>query len=224
MTDLALRPRFETDTRRRYTADGPIDFEAWLDVSFETHDRGERIDTELIKGVMVERMAAQFPHEWINMWLGGILSPYVRSRKLGIVLGSRTAVKINLLAGRLPDLLFVRADNIGIIQDRAIYGVPDLVIEIVSSNDRRGELLELENDYRSIGVPEIVFLDPKKKRARHLRKKGGSYSETLLTKGPLAFDCVPGFHIETQWIFAKEKPDENTITNQLIAEAEAREK
>ena len=221
MTNLAVRPRFETDTRRRYTADGPIDFETWLDFSFEMDAIGRRLDTELIKGVMVERMSAQYPHEWIFMWLGRFIGLYVEERELGIVLGSRTAVRITNLDGRLPDILFVRAENRHIVQDRAIYGVPDLVIEIVSPNDRRGELLALEADYRKIGIPEIVFLYPKKKHVRYLRKTGDAYDETLLKTSDLKFDCIPGFRVEVKSIFAADKPKVLSLVQELIAEAEA---
>jgi prepilin-type processing-associated H-X9-DG protein len=40
-------------------------------------------------------MVAQYPHEWIFMWLSTVLSGFVQNRQLGKVLGSRTAVKIS---------------------------------------------------------------------------------------------------------------------------------
>ncbi len=221
--DLDIRPCFDTDTRRTYAADGPIDFESWLEHAFD-------MDTELIRGVMVDRMAAQYPHEWIFAWLFSILNSYVRHRKLGVVLGSRSAVKISDNDGRLPDILFVRADNTAIIQNRAIYGTPDLVIEIVSKNDRPYNLVPLELDYRSIGVSEIVFIDPQKKRVRHLLKTESGYEEAILSVGKLEFASVIGFWVEVEWLFADgkendtDKPDEFTVTRQLIEAAEANDR
>ena len=121
---------------------------------------------------MVDRMSAQYPHEWIFVWLLSIMRSYVTYRELGIVLGSRSAVKISGNDGRLPDIVFIGADHADIVQKNAIYGVPDLVVEIVSENDYPYILIPLEADYRSIGIPEIVFIDPKKKRVRYLRKNG----------------------------------------------------
>ena len=40
--------------------------------------------------------------------------------------------------------------------------------------------IPLEADYRAIGVPEIVFLDPKKNHVRHLKKNGDDYDETII--------------------------------------------
>jgi Uma2 family endonuclease len=141
-------------------------------------------------------------------------------RKLGKVLGSRTSVKIHDNDGRLPDILFIRADNTDIIHNDAIYGIPDLVIEIISENDRPVNLVPLEADYRDIGVPEILFIDPRRKRVRYLLKTEAGYDESFLTTGTLAFASVPGFHIEVEWLFLEDKPDELTLINQLISEAE----
>lgn len=213
MSVLDIRPCLDPDTRKRYVADGPIDFETWLQAAPE-------LDTELVGGVMVDRMAAQYPHEWIFAWLISILRQFVIHRKLGDVLGSRTAVKISGNNGRLPDILFVREDNKGIIRKDAIYGVPDVVIEIVSENDHSYNLFPLETDYRSLGVPEIVFIDPQKRRVRFLTKSAAGYDEANLTMGRLQFVSVPGFWIEIEWLFAEEKPDEFDTTRALIEAAE----
>ena len=216
MLDLDIRPSDATIPRRRYVADGPIDFESWLRLA-------QDLDTELLRGVITEKMSAQFPHEWIFAWLFKVLGAYVENRQLGIVLGSRTAVKITDIDGRLPDLLFVRVENVAIIQKKAIYGVPDLVIEIVSENDRPSDLIPLEADYRDLGVPEILFIDPRQKRLRYLSRIENAehaYTEEFLTDGELVFKSIPGFHIEVSWLFEEQKPDGFTVTKQLIEEAE----
>lgn len=213
MTELDIRPSFDVGSRKMYIADRPIDFATWLDLS-------QHLDTELVRGVIKERMSAQYPHEWIFAWLSRILGSFVDNRKLGKVLGSRTAVKISGNDGRLPDLLFVRADNTSIIHKDAIYGVPDLVIEIISENDRPSDLIPLEADYRDLGVPEIIFIDPRKKRVRYLLKNETDYDESFLTTGQLTLAGVPGFQIDVEWLFIEEKPDSFTITKQLIEAAE----
>lgn len=213
MKDLEIHPELQRFERTVYVADSPIDFATWLELS-------HTIDSELVQGVMVHRMAAQYPHEWIFMWLSHTLGGFVHHQKLGKVLGSRSAVKITNTNGRLPDLLFVRADNIGIIKKDAIYGTPDLVIEIVSENDRPSDLIPLEDDYRSIGVPEIVFIDPRKKRVRVVTKTETDYDDAVLTTGQLRFACVPGFAIAVEWLFADDKPDAFTVVKSLIENAE----
>lgn len=193
-------------------AERPLTFEQFLDMV------GEDDDLELVKGVMVERMAAQYPHEKRFVWLLFLLNGYVRQRGLGVVLGSRTPVEIDAFGGRLPDLLFVRADRQHIIQDKAVYGAPDLVIEIVSPNDRTSELLALETDYRNIGVAEIVFLDLPKRRLLVLRRRENDYSVETLSTGKFHSETVPGFHFAVDGLFQDPLPNEFDLLNALLAE------
>ena len=218
MTELEIKPISQKSLQKSYAANRPIDFKTWLEISFE---QDKKFETELVKGVMKERMAAKYPHEWIFMWFAGVFSAFVENQQLGRILGSRTAVKIDAYSGRLPDILFVRAENMGIIHEDAIYGTPDLVIEIISKNDRPSDLVPLEADYRSIGVPEIVFIDPKKKWVRYLLKNETDYDEAILTAGRLQFAAVPGFHIEAEWLFMDHKPDPFTVVKELIEAKEA---
>ena len=82
----------------------------------------------------------------------------------------------------------------------------------------------------TIGVSEIVFIDPQKRRVRRLLKTESGYDETTLTTGRLDFASVPGFWIEVEWLFANgkendtdnsaDKPDEFTVTRRLIKAVE----
>jgi Uma2 family endonuclease len=218
MADIKIHPSHDHDSRNGTQSDGQIDFESWLARSLAS-DRSEP-ETELRQGVVIRRMSAQYPHEWIFAWLFKISGSFVSNRNLGVVLGSRSAVKITDYDGRLPDLLFVREENRQIIRTNAIYGAPDLVFEIVSANDRPKGVADLESDYKSIGIREIVMIDPKRKRVRVFTKTGIGYGEALLTTGRLELACVPGFWIEVEWLFADKKPDEFTHTKRLIDAAE----
>ncbi len=210
MKEREITPLFDRSERQLYVADAPISFAQWLDVS-------QSVDSELVRGVIKQKMAAQYPHEWIFMWLSTLLTNFVEYKRLGRVLGSRTPVRITEYDGRLPDILFVRADNLSIIRKDAVYGTPDMVIEIVSENDRPSDLLPLEADYRTIGVPEIVFIDPRKKRVRHLVKADDDYDEVFLTTGSLRLATIPGFEVEVAWLFDDEKPNPYEITQAMIA-------
>jgi Uma2 family endonuclease len=193
-------------------AERPIPFETFLELS------GDQ-DIELVDGVMVAKMAVQLTHEKLFAWLLTLLNLYVRKRDLGIVLGSRTAVEIGEFGGRLPDLLFVRREQIGIVQEKAVYGAPDLVIELVSPNDRPSDIVALETDYRGVGVSEIVFVDQQRQRVRVLRRRdGSSYEEEVLTAGTLHMETVEGFAVQTEWLLKEPRPDEfDTLVHLLGA-------
>ena len=175
-------------------------FEQYLD-----RFMGVREHVELVRGVTIERMAAQFEHERLFGWLYPLMVQLAEDDDLGIVLGSRSAVKIDQFGGRLPDILFIRKENLGLIQEKAIFGAPDLVIEIRSPGDRPHHIIELEADYRSIGVPEIWFLDIKRKQARVLLKSNG-YRETIIQSGVLESQTMAGLRLPVEWLFQEPRP------------------
>ncbi len=72
-----------------------------------------------------------------------------------------------------PDLLFISKERAGIITEKNIRGVPDLLVEILSdSTRRRDEGIKLER-YDRCGVPEYWMFDPKGKTAKVYRRRGG---------------------------------------------------
>lgn len=176
---------------------------------------------ELIDGVVVERRMVQLDHERLLKWLDRVLGLVAEALKLGEVLGSRTAVEIDQFRGRLPDLLFVRQDRLEIVRQKAVYGAPDLVMEISSPNDRLSESIALETDYRAIGVREIVFIDQGKRRVRVLRKQVDSYSEEVLTAGVLVLESMGGVALELEWLFVEPRPDQRVTVDALIARVQA---
>ena len=91
----------------------------------------------------------------------------------------------------------------------------------MSASDLPSDLLPLEADYRSLGVREIVFIAPRKKRVRHLVKEGTDYDEAFLTEGALRLASVPGFVIEVEWLFADPKPNRLVVIQRMVAAAEA---
>src|SRR5262249_6276579 len=145
-----------------------------------------------------------------------VLKIYTEERGLGIVLGSRTAVEITPFRGRLPDLLFVREDRMQIVQQKAVCGPPDLVIEVISPGDRPSDIIALETDYRSVGVREIVFLDQRSSRARVLRLRGDGYVEEELTEGVLTLETMADARLELAWFFEEPRPGLRETADALL--------
>ena len=131
MASLFLETEVEANhiPRRVHVEDKLIGFERFLEMA-----RDQYVD--LIDGVIVEKPMIQLDHELCTSWLYQIIGPYVRKLKLGRMLCSRIMVKTETFGGRMPDLLFVRQNNLGIVKQLADYGAPDLIVEVVSPHDR----------------------------------------------------------------------------------------
>jgi Uma2 family endonuclease len=179
---------------------------------------GEDDDVELIDGVVIRRMAAQGPHETLFGWLYVVLWEYTETKDLGQIYGSRTAVEIHKFRGRLPDLLFVRRRRRSIVRRKGVYGAPDLIVEIISPNDRPSDIVALESDYCNLGVGEIWFIDQPHDRVRVLRKGRKSYIEEELTEGILRSKVVEGFWLDVDWLFQTPRPKVRDVLKQLLEE------
>jgi Uma2 family endonuclease len=59
-----------------------------------------------------------------------------------------------------PDVVYVGTDRASILQEKAIFGAPSLIVEVTSSNRSvdRGKKLRL---YARSGIPEYWIVDPK---------------------------------------------------------------
>jgi len=187
----------------------PITFEQYLDLF------GKEDDYELIDGVAVERMAVQLDHERLFAWLITLLTLYTEQRRLGIVLGSRSAVRISEFRGRLPDLLFVRAERMDIVQQRAIYGAPDLIIEIISPSDRRSDILQREADYRTIGVQEMWFMERPRGRVRVVRKEDDHYTEGEWREGEVECAVLSPLRLRVEWLLGDERPHVHEVLQRV---------
>lgn len=213
MAVKVAEPKIQTERvceeRTVFVSSRPISFEEFL------KRYGEDDEVELIDGVVVERISAQLSHERQYAWFFSILHQYTETHQLGIVLGSRSAVRITEFRGRLPDILFVRKERLSIVQEKAIYGAPDLIIEIISPGDRRSDLIALETDYRMIGVAEIWLIDQKGRRVRVLRKRERGYEEEILREGILRSEVVEGFWLKVEWLFTEPRPQVAEVLNLL---------
>jgi Uma2 family endonuclease len=204
-----------TETREERTLFLPLTLRP---LTFEEFVRlfGEDDDIELVDGMVVQRVAARDIHEDLQGWLLLIMRGYVSAKGLGIVRGSRTAVKITEHRGRLPDIVFVRKENAHIVQEDGIFGTPDLVVEIWSPGDRLSDMLAKEADYKSIGVLEIWFVDQQRRQVRVLRKGREGYEEKVMKRGVLRSEVVEGFWVKVEWLFKKPLPNELETLQRLL--------
>ena len=202
MTDVLMETEQMVEGRVVHVADRPIPFERFLDMA-----EGQWL--ELVDGVIVEKEAVvQLNHELCMAWLYQVAGLYVKKRGFGLMLSSRIMVKIDGFGGRMPDLLFVRQERRDIIRQEAVFGSPDLIIEIVSPNDRPSDLRALEADYGRMGVPELIFINLRKGEIRQLRLNGTVYDQTIITSGPITFHSMGGLTIQSEWILSDSRPDE----------------
>jgi Uma2 family endonuclease len=151
--------------------------------------------TELVKGVLVVREPAGYLHGEVAAELANHLMNHVKANDLGRVLAAETGFKLTSDPDtvRAPDVAFISKER---LPDPPPAGfaelAPDLVVEVLSPDDRPGEVLAKVGDWLVAGSRLVWVVDPKRRLARVYRADG---SETLLgDDGVLdGEDVVPGF-------------------------------
>lgn len=130
---------------------------------------------EIIDGNLLMSPA---PDTWHQNWLNDInllVTPFVRKRKAGQTFIAPIDVVLDQENTVQPDLVFVSANNAGIIQRRGIFGVPDLLVELVSPSSVRRDRYDKKDLYARFGVKEYWIGDPANQSLEILTLKDGRY-------------------------------------------------
>lgn len=132
--------------------------------------------TELIRGRLVVREPPGTRHGAIASRLTHLLADFVYRNGRGVVFAQDTGFQIqsNPDTVRAPDVAFLAAERAGAIHDRGYARVaPDIVAEVLSPDDRPGEVRDKVADWLAAGVKLVWVIDPRR-RARDVYRADGS--------------------------------------------------
>ncbi len=160
---------------------------------------------EIIDRVLYMTTAPSSFHQWIQQRLYRYLGIPVEDNCLGFVFTAPIGLLIPGCDPVQPDFVFVRQANAGIIRDRRIRGLPDLIIEILSPNSVVYDTQVKLGAYARAGVPEYAIIDPRARTLDHYRLHSPgrydgprSFGETDV----VSFDCLPGILLPIADLFA----------------------
>lgn len=178
---------------------------------------GNDSEMELIDGALVERMPQHLESEKLRVWLHWLLSEYLTATKSGVLIDASIPIAISTRRARRTSLGFISTECLGIVRNNAVYGAPDLVIDIISPNTLYTDISVREGDYRTIEVPEIIFLDPVRRLARILRRRGRDYEEEKLNElGTLHLATLDGIAIPMRDMMHEPRPAVGEMVRRLL--------
>jgi Uma2 family endonuclease len=173
-----------------------------------TAEQLERFDipgksTELVRGRLV---ISEPPGTFHGKLAGRLLlevGVFVKANRLGEVFGQDTGFKIasNPDTVRAPDLAFLGHDRLAHVAKRGYAAVaPDLIAEILSPDDRPGQVRAKIDEWLSAGVRLAWELDPDRQIAWVHRPEG---TRSLVdAAGALGGEAVlPGFRCELRDLY-----------------------
>jgi Uma2 family endonuclease len=166
----------------------------------------EDSDWEYLDGRIVMHSPASDQHEDIFRFLLTLLSTYLDERKGAVVRGSRYPMRLDASWSPEPDILVVREHHRHLMTPRRLEGPADMVVEIASESDPRLDYREKLPRYRQAGIEEIWIVNPFEREVLVEVKTSISYATRVLSSGRLESQVLPGFWIETSWLWQKDLP------------------
>ena len=119
---------------------------------------------ELVRGELIMMSPAGSEHGWIVANITAPLAMFVKQHSLGRVFGAETGFRIGHDPDtvRAPDVAFVTAERIGGKLAPGFFpGPPDLAVEVLSPDDRAGEVLAKVQDWLGAGCRAVWVADPR---------------------------------------------------------------
>ena len=151
--------------------------------------------TELVRGVLVVREPAGYQHGHVAAQLLAAIANHVNVNHLGRVFAAETGFTLarNPDTVRAPDVAFISTARLPEPPPRGFAELaPDVAVEVLSPDDRPGEVLAKVGNWLTAGARLVWVVDPVRVLARVYRADG---SESMLdeTDALRGEDVLPEF-------------------------------
>ena len=162
---------------------------------------------EVIEGELIMAPAPIPYHQAVSRNITYAMWDYVKKKKLGVVYDAPIDVVFDEHNVLQPDILFISEERIGIVGDKAIVGVPDLVVEVVSPSTLGRDTVRKKAIYERFGVKEfwLVYPDMKCVEVLTLDKEGRYqlHDEGCLGEGrkSVSSKVIEGFRLGLREVF-----------------------
>jgi Uma2 family endonuclease len=165
------------------------------------HDREDRL-YELVDHVLVEKVMG-FTESLLASHLIRLLLNFLDLHPLGMVTGEAGTLRLAPGLVRIPDVSFVRWDQVGGKRPRARVPnvAPDLAVEILSASNTAAEMTRKLLDYFTAGARLVWLIDPE---ARTVAVYTSPENSGVLTEADTldGGDVLPGFRLPLREFFA----------------------
>jgi Uma2 family endonuclease len=148
---------------------------------------------ELVKGVVVKMPPPKARHGLTQTLIASLLLAFVRPRRLGwVATESGTVLENDPDTVRGPDVAFYSITRVPTPPEDYFEIPPDLVVEVLSPDDRRGAVRAKVREYVAAGVRLVWVVDPETQTVLEYRGslRGTEYDEADTIT---AADVLPEF-------------------------------
>jgi Uma2 family endonuclease len=161
---------------------------------------------QLIKGELIMTPAPKPIHQIILSNIFERLRAWTKTNDLGLVLPAPVDVFADKENALQPDIIFVSKKQMNLLKDDGLYGVPDLVVEILSPSSGYYDLRDKFYVYEEKGVKEYWIVDYNLRELEIYENKDGKFLSyiKLKEKGTATSKVLEGLKIGMDEIFQSE--------------------
>ena len=159
---------------------------------------------ELIDGELILVAAPRIIHQRLQFDLSWLVGWVVKYRDLGQVFTPVTDVVLSDTDVVQPDIIFISKEREHIIAEGAIFGAPDLVVEILSPSTAARDMGYKRGLYEKHGAKEYWIADVDEVWIRVLRLNAAGFFELagVYREGDtFTSTALPGFTVNVSEVF-----------------------
>ena len=159
---------------------------------------------ELIDGELILAAAPRTTHQGLQWRLGWRMGQLVDENGLGAMFFAPTDVVLSDTDVVQPDLIFISKERTHIIAEEAVFGAPDLIIEILSPSTAARDMGYKRDLYELHGVKEYWMADVDLTLIRVLRLNAAGFFESAGTYGEgeeFESSVLAGFRVNVDEVF-----------------------
>jgi Uma2 family endonuclease len=158
---------------------------------------------QLIGGKLIMTPAPVPNHQKISRNLEFIILKWLKQNDFGEIYDSPIDVELNETTIVQPDLLIIKKERLDIIKEKRIVGAPDVVIEILSSENAYYDLRKKFKIYENAGIPEYWIVDPEIKSIEIYKNENGRYKliKEVEKEGAIESEVLNGLSVDLTEVF-----------------------
>lgn len=169
-----------------------------------SESEGEEFIFELINGEIMARNYPSAMHQRVLRRLTVQVDAFVNQNQLGEVFFAPFGVVLSDFNDVQPDLIFVGKEQADIVREEGVFGVPDLLMEVISPSSIRTDRRVKFKMYEEMGVKEYWIVDLKNQSIEvyTLDETGFEMTSFGVEKGAVMSIVLPEFMIDLEMLFA----------------------
>jgi Uma2 family endonuclease len=145
----------------------------------------EGTPVQVINNHLYMSPAPNVPHFRIVSSLSDQFRRIVRESGLGEVFFAPVDVYLGDKNAIQPDVFYISNENAHIIKEDAVYGSPDLIVEVLSPGNKKADLVKKKAIYEEFGIKEYFIVNPADRSVITYYLENKTYIEQKLQKGKL---------------------------------------